>query len=291
MSTSTSPLADLRRRIDDLDDRLHDLLMQRAELVEEIAGSKRNSNVPPFRPGREAEILRRLVARHRGRFRRPVLVRLWRELLSGTVAMQADFVVAVYAPDGGSGHWDLARDHYGSHTPMMAYRSMGEVVRAVTEGRAMIGVLPVPDEGEGDAWWRLLAGSGAGAPRVVARLPFAGRGNAREGSDAFAIGRGEPEPTGADLSLLLIETHGGVSRTRLIGALSAVGLAVSLYAAIEPSPEVAWNLVEVDDMLAPDAPRLAEALAPLGDKVGRVASLGAYARPLTAAELSGEGGG
>jgi hypothetical protein len=171
---------------------------------------------------------------------------------------------------------------------MMAYRSMGEVVRAVTEGRAMIGVLPVP--GEGDPWWRLLAGSGAAAPRVVARLPFAGRGNAREGGDAFAIGHGEPEPTGADLSLLLIETHGGVSRTRLIAALSAVGLTVSLYAIVEPGPEVAWNLVEVDDMLAPDARRLAEALAPLGDKVVRVTSLGAYARPLTAAELNGEAG-
>jgi chorismate mutase len=287
MSTSTSPIADLRRRIDELDDRLHDLLMQRAELVEEIAGSKRSNNVPPFRPGREAEILRRLVARHRGRFPRPVLVRLWRELLSGTVAMQADFVVAVYAPDAGSGHWDLARDHYGSHTPMMAYRSMGEVVRAVTEGRAMIGVLPVPVE-EGDPWWRFLAG--AGAPRVVARLPFAGRGNAREGGDAFAIGHGEPEPTGADLSLLLVETQGGVSRTRIIAALSAAGLTVSLCAIAEPSPEVAWNLVEIDDMLAPDAPRLVEALAPLGDKVVRVTSLGAYARPLTAAELNGEAG-
>jgi hypothetical protein len=82
-----------------------------------------------------------------------------------------------------------------------------------------------------------------------------------------------------------------VSRTRLISALSAVGLTVSLYATVEPSPEVAWNVVEVDDLLASDAPRLGEALAPLGDKVVRVTSLGAYARPLTAAELNGEGGG
>ena len=35
-----------------------------------------------FRPGREAEIVRRLLRRHRGAFPRPVIVRLWRELLS-----------------------------------------------------------------------------------------------------------------------------------------------------------------------------------------------------------------
>src|SRR6185437_12724944 len=81
----TVPLEDLRRRIDEIDDQIHDLLMRRAELVEAIGNSKKSENAPVLRPGREARILRRLVARHRGRLPRSVLVRLWRELLSGTV--------------------------------------------------------------------------------------------------------------------------------------------------------------------------------------------------------------
>jgi chorismate mutase len=287
MGTGSSSLDDLRGRIDEIDDQLHDLLMRRAEVVEAIAGSKRTANVPSFRPGREAQILRRLVGRHRGRFPRAVLVRLWRELLSGTVAMQADFVVAVYAPGTGKGCWDLARDHYGSHTPMMGYGSTGEVVRAVTEGRAMIGVLPVPIEGVGDPWWRLLAGTGAETPRVIGRLPFGARGNARESGDAFAIGHGAAEATGADRSLLLIETSGGVSRTRLIAVLAGAGLAVTLCAIVEPAPELAWNLVEIDDMVPADDSRLAQALAPLGAQVVRVAELGTYARPFAPAALDG----
>ena len=37
----------------------------------------------PFRPGREAEIVRRLLARHHGPLPRRVLPRLWRELFAG----------------------------------------------------------------------------------------------------------------------------------------------------------------------------------------------------------------
>lgn len=288
MTASISPLDHLRRRIDEIDDQLHDLLMQRAEVIEAVAHSKKSGNLPTHRPGREAQILRRLVARHRGRFPRPVLVRLWREILSGTTAMQADFAVAVYAPGTGSGYWDLARDHYGSHTTMLPYRSVGEVVRAVSEGRAMIGVLPMPGEGVGDPWWRLLAWSDTGGPRVVARLPFAGRGNARAKGEALAIGHGEAEPTGADRSLLVMETGGEVSRTRLIGALAEAGLAVTRFTSAEPIPHVAWNLVEIDDFVLPGDARLAAALEPLGNKVARVASLGAYARPLDPAALNGQ---
>ncbi|MGH6989888.1 MAG: chorismate mutase, partial [Stellaceae bacterium] len=87
MDSPIASLEELRRRIDALDDRLHDLVMDRAELVAGVAALKRSSGVPALRSGREAQILRRLVARHRGPLPRPSLVRLWRELLGGMVAI------------------------------------------------------------------------------------------------------------------------------------------------------------------------------------------------------------
>ncbi len=111
MATSTSALDDLRRRIDQIDDQLHDLIMQRAEVVEAVARAKKRAGIATVRPGREAALLRRLVERHRGRFPRTVLVRLWRELISGAISLQGEFAVAVYAPGGLPDYWDLARDH------------------------------------------------------------------------------------------------------------------------------------------------------------------------------------
>src|SRR5215467_6432569 len=51
-------LAALRGELDQLDDALHDLLMQRARVVEQVARSGKPS---AYRPGREASIIRRLL--------------------------------------------------------------------------------------------------------------------------------------------------------------------------------------------------------------------------------------
>lgn len=288
MTTGNSKLDELRRRIDEIDDQLHDLVMQRAAVVESLAGVKRQGGIATIRPGREALVLRRLVERHRGRFPRAVLVRLWRELISGAIAMQGAFAVAVLSRPETPDYWDMARDQYGSHMPMLAFHSAGEVLRALSEGRANVGVLPMPAEGEASPWWPLLAASRTSGPHVVARLPFAGRGNGRgESGDALVVGHAEPEPTGADRSLLVIETQGELSRARLITALRDAGLAVTLFAAHEPEGAAAWNLIEIDDLVPAADPRLAQALRPLAERVARVGSLGTYARPFALEVLQG----
>src|ERR1700716_1462834 len=192
MSDIPSDLEGLRRRIDEIDDRLQDLLVERIQIVSTVAAHKRsNRSVAAHQPAREAEIIRRLIERNQGAFPPATLVRMWRELLAATVRLQGAFTVAVYAPPEAQGFWDIARDHYGSHTPMLTYRSTAQVIRAVTEGQAAIGVLPMPQEEDPDPWWRHLLSTHDRAPHVIARLPFGGRGNARsDGTNALAIGHG-----------------------------------------------------------------------------------------------------
>jgi len=290
MSTPSPTLDDLRRRIDQLDDALHDALMHRAEIVAAIAKLKKAEATPVVRPGREAQILRRLIGRHRGPFAKPILVRLWRELLSGTIALQAELQIAVLAAPNVAGLWDLARDHFGSHTGMTGFRSAGEVVGAVSDGRAHLGVLPVPGQGEQEAWWRLLTPGDAPKPRIIARLPFGSRGSARpEGGDAFAIAAMDPEPSGLDRSLYIVETPKDLSRTRVTSVLAAAGLNATALASTLLAGDSIAQLLEFEGWLATDDTRLKEALGVLGNNVLRAAPLGYYAQPLTPAELAGGG--
>src|SRR6267142_5648121 len=216
MPATPSDLAELRHRLDEIDDKVHDLLIERAEIISMVAASKRDGQLAAFQPGREAEIIRRLVGRHRGDFPAATLVRMWREMLAATVRLQSPFAVAIFASTEAQGFWDLARDHYGSSTPMSAYRSTGQVIRTVTEGRAAIGVLPMPQEGEADPWWRQLVSKDEKAPRVIARLPFGARGNARSnGADALAIGSGAEQSTGRDRTLIATENAPHISRGRM----------------------------------------------------------------------------
>jgi chorismate mutase len=271
-------LEDLRRRLDEIDDRLQDLLIDRFEIVLQVAAEKRGGQVAPHQPAREAEIIRRLVARNRGALPDETLVRIWRELLCGTTRLQGNFRIAVYAPSDAPGFWDLARDHYGSHAALTPHPSVGAVIRAVAEGQAEIGVLPMPQEDELDPWWLLLRAPGLQPPRVVSRLPFAGRGNARSGrADALAIGRLAPRATGR--TLFVAEIAPDISRARIFGLLSSVGLDVTLLGLCERSGG-ADALIELRGMVPSDDPRLVRFREHLGAELYRLTELGSYAEPL-----------
>ena len=289
MLPTPSDLEELRRRLDEIDDKLHDLLIERAEVVSVVATSKREGNLAAVQPEREAQIIRRLVDRHHGEFPVATLVRMWREMLAATVRLQSPFAVAVFAPIELQGFWDLARDHYGSHTTMSAYRSIGQVIRAVTEGQASVGVLPMPQEGETDPWWRHLLSKDEDAPRVVARLPFGARGNART-DGALAIGRGVQQETGQDRILLAAESSTDISRGRILRTISSLGLVCTFFASYEHA-DSALNLIEIEGFVRITDPRLDSFRKQLGGALHRLLPFGGYAIPLPAAALAKSGGG
>jgi chorismate mutase/prephenate dehydratase len=79
MSDTPSDLALLRRRIDEIDDRLQDLLIERIDIVTRVGERKRSDgSVAAHQPAREAEIIRRLISRNHGAFPPATLVRMWR---------------------------------------------------------------------------------------------------------------------------------------------------------------------------------------------------------------------
>lgn len=289
MSEIPSDLVELRRRIDEIDDRLQDLLIERIDIVARVAAAKRNrGGGAAHQPGREAELIRRLVRRNRGALPPATLVRMWRELLAATVRLQGPFAVAVYAPVEAPGFWDLARDHYGSLTPMMAYRSTAQVIRAVSEGQAAVGVLPAPQEGDLDPWWRHLLSARDSAPQVIARLPFGARGNARaDGVDALAIGNGGLQETGRDRSLFLTENRLDISRGRIFSTLSGLGLSCTFIASCEQG-DSGYNLIELDGFVAAADPRLDRLRELLGPALYRLLPFGGYAAPLDAVSLKTE---
>lgn len=287
MTELASDLEHLRRRIDEIDDRLHDLLVERMDVVARVAQHKRRAGaVAAHQPAREAEIIRRLIGRDDGAVPAATIVRLWRELLAATTRLQSAFTIAVYAPPDGPGYWDLARDHYGSLTPMLAFRSTGQVIGAVIEGQATVGVLPMPQEEERDPWWRHLLSDHDDAPRVIARLPFGARGNARsDGADALAIGRGAHVATGHDRTLLATEIAADISRGRMVSTLSGLGLPCTFIASCEHADGVN-TLIEIDGFVAPHDPRLDHLRTQLGRALSRLLRFGGYAVPLSAAELA-----
>lgn len=288
MNAPSPSLDELRREIDRIDDAIHDLVMRRAEAAQAVVRAKGNG--PLFRPAREAQLLRRLVHRHQGRLPATVLARIWREMIAANLWLQEPFAVAICSRPDRPGLWDLARDHYGVACQLQEMTSSAQVVRAVAEGEALIGVVPAPVQDDTDPWWPSLTASGGdkGQPRVIARLPFVAAGNARgERPEALSIARLDPEPTGNDRSLLAVETTSPISRARLADALRQAGLAPVLHvsATIPGLDGERLSLFEVEGFVSQQDPvlvRLIEA-APMvieGGTIARVLAIGAYAMPV-----------
>jgi len=169
---------------------------------------------------------------------------------------------------------------------MLTYRSTAQVIRALTEGQAAIGVLPMPQEEDPDPWWRHLLSTHDNAPHVIARLPFGRRGNARsDGSDALAIGHGGQQETGRDRTLIATENAPDISRGRMFSTLSALGLACTFMASCEHAEGVN-TLIEIDGFVPASDPRLERLREQLGPALYRLLGFGGYAVPLSAAELS-----
>ena len=275
-------LTALRGELDGIDDALHDLLRQRADLVARLAASGIKGRVV-LRPGREAGIIRRLLARHTGPLPRHAIVRLWRELLAGSTAIQSAYVVAVCDTDASLGYTAIAREHFGALTPVRVHRSPAQALADVSGGNAAVAVLPAPspDDSPRDAWWTALLQKDSPRIHVIARLPFwAPRPEGAPRVQAYAIAAAAPDASGHDRSLLGLEVDRDVSRARLTGALVAADLSPeTVLLRREPGAELGHVLVEVAGMLTDDDPRLAK----LGPLLRRPVVLGAYAVPETGA--------
>lgn len=273
-------LAELRAELDGIDDAIHDLLIRRAEVVEKVASHGGKGRVA-IRPGREADIIRRLLSRHTGRLPPRLLARWWRELFAATTSMQGSYVVAVCDTEAGSPFIQAAREHFGALTPLRAHPSPSQAIAEISAGTAICAVLPMPAAGEDTAWWTALlhrSGSSGDEPRihVIARLPFyAPRLEGAPRVQALVVAAVAPDPSAHDRSLIGLELTGESSRDRLSAALTAAGLA-PLSTILRRDPAATVALVEVEGMVAEDDPRLAR----LGEVARAPVLLGAYAVPV-----------
>ena len=278
-ATVSPDLLALRAELDRLDDALHDTLMRRAEVVEQVGHLSAKGRVA-LRPGREASILRRLLARHRGRFPPSRLVQMWREMLSGTTAMQGPFVLAVCAPDQASGYIATTREHFGAQTPLRVHRTPAQAIGAVSSGACAAAVLPMPDEDEpaSAAWWTALLHRDDPRIHIVAKLPFwAPRPEGVRDAPALVVSAAAPDPSGADRSFLGLEVGLEQSRARLSQALAGAGFEAGTTVLRRDAGSGAGRvLVDVAGFVAEGDSRLAALAATLRPPI----VLGAYAVPL-----------
>src|SRR5215217_700815 len=198
-------LADLRHEIDRLDEAMHGLLMQRGEIIDRLIKVKQTQESgSAFRPAREAEMMRRLVNRHRGILPLDTAESIWRVIIATFTYVQAPFCVNADLSAGEAAMRDTARFHFGFTVPFATHIGASSVAAAVAASRGDIGL--VPAAGASGAWWTAL--EGGDAPKIITRLPFVERAHHPAGLPVFGIARPNPDAVVPDVETWSVRVAG-----------------------------------------------------------------------------------
>src|SRR5215467_4568698 len=149
-SAAPSPLQELRKQIDGVDSRIHELLNERARLARQVGVSKHadGHTVDFYRPEREAQVLRMARERNRGPLRTEEILRLFREIMSACLAQEEPLKVGYLGPEGTFSQTATLK-HFGHSVRALALASVDEVFHEVEAGLADFGVVPVENSTEG----------------------------------------------------------------------------------------------------------------------------------------------
>nr|MEA2799576.1 hypothetical protein [Phenylobacterium sp.] len=248
-------LDEVRRRIDAIDAELLRLVVERASLAHVVKAAKAaagDGGKFGLRPGREAMLLRRLLAGPRNGASPGLIVRVWRELIGDSLATQGPFHLSVWGGRDAARAVEVARLRFGVAPALrQVARPEDALVGARTLGGVAVCAL-APDS----AWWgRLLAEPKlkvfAALPCLAAWGPMA----------ALAVAEVEVEPTGADNTFWVTDAPGAAGAVE--DALSRDGVAATLL--VEAG---GLKLFTLAGFYQADDPRLARAPGKLSGVIG-----------------------
>ena len=245
----------VRARIDAVDDALLKLVEERAELAAAVAAAKiaqGDGGRFGLRPAREAQVLRRLLAEPHQAAGAALIVRIWREMMGESLALQGPFRLTCWGDGQLARTVELTRFRFGAAPPLSHARTAEDAIAAARETGG-VAVLALAD---GAAWWgRLLAEPKV---RVFAALPCL---KAWGPMSALAIADAPIEPSGSDDTFWVTDAPGPAQP--IVDALGRDGVAACLV-----GTGGGLKLLKLAGFYQPGDPRLARAPGKLTGVIG-----------------------
>ena len=158
-----------RRRVNEIDDRLLELLSERMDLSRRLGAAKKSLNLPLYDPAREEAILARLGGRNAGRIAPSAITGVWREIFSASRHIQIPERTAYLGPEGTFTH-QAALARFGSSAEMIACQSIAAVFAMVQNRAVDHAVLPVENTLQGIVGETVDLLGAAGRPLIIGEI-------------------------------------------------------------------------------------------------------------------------
>jgi chorismate mutase/prephenate dehydratase len=148
MAKTKKALKGLRRQIDGVDSTLIKLLNKRAEISQKIGAVKREKEIDIYAPDRESQVYQSVIEKNSGPLADDTIRAIYREIMSGTLALEGPLKVAYLGPPATFTH-QASLHKFGSSVSYVDCNTITDVFREVDNGRATYGVVPIENSIEG----------------------------------------------------------------------------------------------------------------------------------------------
>lgn len=143
------PLKPLRERIDVLDRQIVDLLNERAKVVVEVGHVKRQGGAGPvYAPDRETRVLEQVRRWNKGPLLDATLEAIYRELMSGSFALERPLRIGYLGPPGSFSHL-AARRKFGASVEYDKLDYISAVFEEIARGHIDYGLVPIENSAIG----------------------------------------------------------------------------------------------------------------------------------------------
>lgn len=142
MHKKSSDLEKLRQKIDELDEKIVHFLNERAKIVIEIGMLKREAKSPAFSPEREHAVYRKVSKANTGPLSNKCIKAVYRELMSGSLALEKSPRLAYLGPPGTFTHM-AAVSKFGSSVEYAPVKDIEAIFLEVANNRADYGIVPI----------------------------------------------------------------------------------------------------------------------------------------------------
>lgn len=141
-------LAPLREQIDALDRQIVALLNERAKVVVEVGNVKRVDRSPIYVPDRERRVLDQICSYNQGPLPNKCIEAIWRELMSGSFALERPIRIGYLGPDGSYSH-QASRTKFGASVEYDNLADIPTIFSAVERHDIDYGLVPIENSTEG----------------------------------------------------------------------------------------------------------------------------------------------
>jgi hypothetical protein len=256
--TPEAPLLALREEINQIDNQIISLLMQRMNIITRVGELKKNNQEKFFiRSNREADMIKDLVKKSGNILPKTTIISIWRKIITTANIHEQPLAIAIHNPKNIPDYDYLVKEYYNELVPLQNFDSATNVVAEIEKDEAQIGIFALPHEiGEEkkedpkENWWISLANNRLGL-KVFAKIPFYEIVDQKKDLDKIelvAVAAKEPEKSSDDRSLIYLEVAKEISKTQILSVLKELSLIGRILKSVKLAQVegIMFHLIELD---------------------------------------------